>query len=45
MTEWPSLKATAAGNSLPNLELEDGSKFGQTRAIMHYLGAIYGYIP
>ena len=25
--------------------MEDGSKFGQTRAIMHYLGAIYGYIP
>ena len=39
------MKANAVGNSFPNLKLEDGTTFGQTRAIMHYLAALYGYIP
>ena len=43
--DWPALKPTMVGNSMPNIELPDGTKLGATNAIMRYLGAKYGYYP
>ena len=43
--EWPALKPTMAGGSLPNIEYSDGTKIGATNAIMRMFGAKYGYYP
>lgn len=44
--DWPALKASglAEFGQLPVLEI-DGVKLVQTKAILHYLGDKYGYIP
>ena len=41
--EWHSLKNEIPEGQLPCLELKDGSKMGQSKAIMRFLGAKHGY--
>ena len=43
--QWPPLKSTMPGGCLPCLELPDGTKMGQTKAIMRFLGGVHGYQP
>jgi len=33
------------GGSVPNLELKDGTKIGNTNAIVRFLGSKHGYYP
>jgi len=34
-----------AGGSMPNIEFKDGTKMGNTNAIVRMLGAKHGYYP
>ena len=43
--QWPPLKPTMVGGSMPNLEYPDGTKIGATNAIMRMIGAKCGYYP
>lgn len=45
MQEWRTNKKEMAGKKIPNLELDDGTKIGQSVAILRYLGKKYGYYP
>ena len=42
---WPALKPTMPNAHLPCLELEDGTKMGESIHILRYLGAKHGYYP
>ena len=44
-SEWPTLKSQMPGGTMPCLELSDGTKMGQSKAIMRYLGGKHGYQP
>ena len=43
--DWPGLKASMPYTHVPCLELADGTKMGQTNAIMRFLGKKYGFYP
>ena len=43
--EWPKVKPTMPGGSLPVLELPTGEKLGQTCSLARYLGRLHGYQP
>ena len=43
--EWPELKASMPNQQLPCLELPDGTKMGQSFAILRFLGKKHGYYP
>lgn len=45
MAEWPNHKPTMPNQQIPCLELADGTKLGQTIAILRMLGSKYGYYP
>lgn len=42
--DWPKLKNTFEGKQLPVLEFE-GKRYAQSKAILEFLGAKYGYLP
>ena len=42
---WGALKPTMPGQQVPCLELADGTKMGQSTAILRYIGAKHGYYP
>lgn len=44
-SEWPAIKPTMPGGVMPCLELKDGTRMGQTLAILRFLGHTYGYYP
>jgi len=43
--QWPALKPEMPGNQMPVLELKDGTRMGESQAIMRYLGSVHGYYP
>ena len=43
--EWPKVKPTMPNNVVPCLELKDGTKMGETLAILRFLGHEHGYYP
>ena len=43
--KWPELKPTMPNGQVPCLELKDGTKMGESYAIIRYLGSIHGYYP
>lgn len=43
--EWDEFKQTVPGNQVPCLELANGQRMGQSKAIQRYLGKKYGYYP
>jgi glutathione S-transferase len=45
MDSWPALKSSMPGGQVPCLELSDGTKLGESHAILRYLGAKLGYYP
>ena len=40
---WPEQKASMVGKFLPNIELDDGTKFAQSSSMLRYLGRTHGY--
>ena len=44
-SDWPALKPTMPNGQLPCLELEDGTKMGESMDILNYVATKYGYIP
>jgi len=45
MDDWKNHKASMPNGQLPALELKDGTRVGQSNAIMRMLGMKYGYYP
>ena len=43
--DWPALKPTMPGGQLPCLELDDGTKMGESMDILNFLAEKYGYLP
>lgn len=43
--QWPSVKPTMPGGSMPVLEFPDGRKMGQTCSLLRYLGKVNGLYP
>ena len=43
--QWPELKPNVPGNQLPTLELNNGTRLGQSLAIVRYIGMQHGYYP
>ena len=43
--DWPALKPSMPNMQMPCLELADGTKMGQSHAILRFLGAKHGYYP
>ena len=43
--DWPALKSSMPGGQMPCLELADGTKLGQSMAILRFLGHRHGYYP
>ena len=43
--EWPAIKATMVGGTMPNLEFPDGTKLGQSSAITRYIAKMGGFYP
>ena len=43
--EWKMVKPSMPNGEVPVLELKDGTKMGESKAIMRYLGAQYGLYP
>ena len=41
--QWPALKAGMPGGVVPALELDDGTRYGQSVAILRYVGRVNGY--
>ena len=45
-SDWSNLKPMVPGNSLPLIEMKDGSmKGGATRAVVRFLSQKHGYYP
>ncbi len=42
---WPDLKPGMPNQQIPALELQDGTRLGQSRSIVRYLAAQHGYVP
>ena len=42
---WPEHKANMPNGQCPCLELNDGTKMGQSIAIARYLASVHGYYP
>lgn len=45
MNEWKDNKKSMPGKKVPILELEDGTKLGQSISILRFLGKKHGYYP
>ena len=45
MHQWPKIKPSMPGKTLPVLEFPDGKKCGQTVSILRLLGRQHGYYP
>ena len=45
MADWPVLKPNVPGNQIPCLELEDGTRLGQSMAMLRYIGQKHGLYP
>lgn len=43
--QWPELKPHVPGHQVPTLELNNGTRLGQTLAILRYIGMQHGYYP
>ena len=43
--QWPALKPTMPAGVVPCLEMPDGTKLGQTTAVLRMLGKMHGYYP
>jgi glutathione S-transferase len=42
---WPKIKPNYPNGQVPMLEFNDGTKIGQSHAIMRYLSTLKGYYP
>ena len=42
---WGTIKPTMPGQQVPCLELADGTKMGESTAILRYIGAKHNYYP
>ena len=45
MEDWPNHKASMPNGQMPALEMKDGTRLGQSNAIVRMLGCKYGYYP
>jgi len=45
MEDWPNHKASMPNGQMPAIDLKDGTRMGQSNAILRMLGCKYGYYP
>ena len=45
MKDWPGIKSTMPGGSMPVFEFKDGTRMGQTVPMAIYVGKLHGIHP